>query len=59
MRLFVCKKNREGKSNLKMKGGKRNQIKVRIYAPVGVLSTAFKGRLYQKDPFGFITYVYY
>ena len=34
MRLFVCKKNREGKSNLKMKGGgERNQIIARIYTP--------------------------
>ena len=33
-RVFVCEKNREGKSSLKMKaGGERNQINARIYAP--------------------------
>ena len=34
MHVFVCEKNREGKSKLKMKGGKRNQINARIYAPI-------------------------
>ena len=34
MRVFVWEKNREAKSNLKMKGGgERNQIIARIYAP--------------------------
>ena len=34
LHVFVCEKNREGKSKLKMKGGgKRNQINARIYAP--------------------------